>query len=207
MPYFIDAPFANLIRNGCNNGVRSALSMLPTSSKASTAGDQDAPTAANHIVAELRPERAPAFAARSGRFCVSGETRMIAKQTSYTNTYQKHTPFDMIIPQYAASCFATMPILLIRFIIRNIKAAAYPCAASNLLPYPTTIDYQIFRSINLTSKQGQVDICTRKEPAMRTPTFDIFELLLVAIFLLAGSLALLILLDPSALRELSIVLR
>jgi len=42
---------------------------------------------------------------------------------------------------------------------------------------------------------------------MRTPTFDIFELLLVAIFLLAGSLALLILLDPSALRELSIVLR
>jgi len=160
MPYFIDAPFANLIRNGCNNGVRSALSMLPTSSKASTAGDQDAPTAANHIVAELRPERAPAFAARSGRFCVYGKARMIAKQSSHTNTYQKHTPFGMIIPLYVANSFAIMPTVLIRIIIRNIHPAAYPCAASNLLPYPTTIDYQIFRSINLTSKQGDMGICT-----------------------------------------------
>ena len=40
-----------------------------------------------------------------------------------------------------------------------------------------------------------------------TPTFDVFELLLIAIFLLAGALALLILLEPGALRELSIVLR
>ena len=41
----------------------------------------------------------------------------------------------------------------------------------------------------------------------QTPTFDIFELLLVAVFLLAGALALLILIEPGALRELSIVLR
>ena len=69
MPYFIDSPLTNLIDTVCNNGVRSTLSTVDTSPTA-TAGDQDAPTAANHIVAELRPKRATAFAARSGRFCV-----------------------------------------------------------------------------------------------------------------------------------------
>ena len=150
----------------CNNGVRSALSILPTPPTASTGEIINAPSTHNYIVAELRPKRATAFAARSGRFCVCEEARMIAKQASHMYYYQKHTPFDQIISQSKANSFATMPILLIRIIIRNIKAAAYPCAASNLLPYPTTIDYQIFRSINLTSKQGQVGVCTdlyRKE--------------------------------------------
>ena len=71
----------------CNNGVRSSLSMLPTSSKASTAGDQDAPSAANHIVAELRPKRATAFAARSGRFCVS---KYLVFLSIDIDTYHQH---------------------------------------------------------------------------------------------------------------------
>ena len=69
MPYSIDDPLANLIRSACNNGMLLAFTSVETPPSA-TAGDQDAPTAANHIVADLRPERAHAFAARSGRFCV-----------------------------------------------------------------------------------------------------------------------------------------
>ena len=69
MPYSIDDPLSKLIRSGRNNGVRSALSTVETPPTA-TAGDQDAPTAANHILADIRPKRAPAFAARFG-FCVS----------------------------------------------------------------------------------------------------------------------------------------
>ena len=63
MPYFID-PLSKLIRNGRNNGVRSALSTVETPPTA-TAGDQDAPTAANYIVADLRPKRATAFGRKS----------------------------------------------------------------------------------------------------------------------------------------------
>jgi len=71
MPYSIDDPLSKLIRSGCNNGVRSTLSTVETPPTASTAGEVNVPSAThNYIVAELRPKRAPAFAARFG-FCVS----------------------------------------------------------------------------------------------------------------------------------------
>ena len=68
MPYFIDSPLTNLIGTVCNNGVRSALSILSTPPIATAGEIINVPTAyprsATHtnIIAVSTATSAPAFA-------------------------------------------------------------------------------------------------------------------------------------------------